>query len=233
MKTNILNTAFFLFSLLTFTPTIFAQNNCSKFYPTKIGKTLIIHQFDKRDKLATITSYTVKDVAQDENGTILTIAMRLIDGKDEEELTNVEFKAICTGNTTKIDPESLLAPGIFDQYKNMDYSITGNGLSIPNELHVGENLADGDVTMAIDTGIMKINATILMTNRKVQAKEKITVPAGMFDCYKITSTNSFKMGMTQTNLTTQWIAEGIGMVQEETRKPNGRLVSRSILHHME
>ena len=140
MKTNIITLSISILTLLAFAPKITAQNACSKFYHSEQGKTWVIHQFDKRDKLSTITSYTLKEVAQGESGTILTIAMKLVDGKNNKELTTVEFKAICNGNTTKLDPGSLVAPGIFDQYKDMDYSITGSGLSFPNELNVGENL---------------------------------------------------------------------------------------------
>ena len=233
MKTNIVTLYISILALLAFIPDTRAQNACSKFYPDEQGKTWVIHQFDKRNRLSTIAVYTIKDVAQGENGKTLTIAMKLVDGKNEKELTNVEFKAVCNGNTTKLDPESLVAPGIFDQYKEMDYSITGNGLSFPNELEVGENLPDGDVNMSVDAGIMKINAAIAMTGRKVEALEKVTTPAGTFNCYKIISKNTFKMGMTQTSRSTQWIAEGIGLVQEETKKENGRLMSRSVLQRLE
>ena len=41
------------------------------------------------------------------------------------------------------------------------------------------------------------------------------------------------MGMAQTNFSTQWIAEGIGLVHEETKKENGKLVSRSVLQRVE
>lgn len=233
MKTNIYNIVIYLFIIFGVVPSLHAQNNCSKFYPDKQGAIWTIHQFDKRDKLSTIAIYTITNVDETENGKILTIGMKLIDGKNEKDLVDMEFKAVCNGNTTKLDPESLVAPGIFDQYKKMDYSITGSGLTFPNELEVGESLPDGDVNMSVDAGIMKINAAIAMTGRKVEALEAVTVPAGTFDCYKIVSTNTFKMGMTQTNLSTQWIAEGIGLVQEETKKENGRLVSRSVLQSLD
>ena len=233
MKLTIIKVLLCTFTLLAFVQNGTAQDKCSTFYPSKQGITWVIHQFDKRDKLSTIASYTLKHIAQGENGTTMTIAMRLIDGKNQKELTTMEFKAICDGNTTKLDPESLVAPGIFDQYKNMEYSITGSGLSFPNELKVGENLPDGDVQMAVDAGIMKINTAIRMTDRKVQSLEKVTTPAGTFDCFKITAINTLKMGMTQKNFSTQWIAEGVGLVQEETKKENGRLVSRSVLQSLE
>ena len=41
-----------------------------------------------------------------------------------------------------------------------------------------------------------------------------------------------KMGLAKTYYTTVWVTEGIGMVQEETRKSNNRLISRTVLQNI-
>jgi len=48
----------------------------------------------------------------------------------------------------------------------------------------------------------------------------------------ITYTNTLTMGATKTQYATQWIAKGVGMVQQETRKENGKLVTKSVLHEI-
>ncbi len=213
--------------LILITISIAAQDNCSPFCPSTKGQTYVIHQFNKKNKLSTITEYTITDRSQ---GTI-NLDMKLKDERGEEIMSGA-FKANCQNGETKIHPEALVSPGLREQYKSMEYTISGNGLTYPKTLSVGQTLPDGEIFMKIDAGIMNMSIEITMTNRKVEKKEKIITPADTFDCYVITYTNTLKMGATQTNYSTQWLAEGIGMVKEETRKSNGKLVTKSILNQI-
>ncbi|WP_282089320.1 hypothetical protein [Aquimarina algiphila] len=220
-----------LIALLMLTST-YAQDNCSKFYATQEGKKLTIYQYDKRENLEIISEYRVKEVESTGGQSIITIAMDLTDGRNNKHIISSSFKARCSGRTTHLDPESFIAPGILDQYSDMEYSITGDDISIPNHLEVDQELPNASVHMSVNAGIMNINTTTTMSDRKVIAKEEITTPAGTFDCYVITYTNTLSMGMAKTFYSKQWISEGVGMVKEETRKSNGRLVTRSILHQI-
>lgn len=210
-------------ALLVLSPVV-AQNPCSQFYQREVGKTQVIHQFDKRENLSTITRYTV--TAADDMG--MTIAMSLSDKRDRP-ITEASFKALCAGGTTRLDPRSIMSAQI-QQYEGMEYSITGDDISIPNELTIGQTLPDAEVTMVVDSGMINITSTVTMTDRKVERTESVTTPAGTFECFVITYTNTLSMGISRTMYTTQWIASGIGMVKEETKKRNGNLVTKSILH---
>ncbi|TPN85380.1 TapB family protein [Aquimarina algicola] len=220
-----------LLALLMLT-SVYAQDNCSKFYATREGQKLTIHQYDKRERLEIIAKYKVKEIENSGDQNIITIDMDLTDGRNNDHIISSSFKARCSGNTTRLDPESFIAPGILGQYDGMQYSITGDDISIPNDLDINQELPNASVHMSVNGGIMNINTTIAMSDRKVIAKEEITTPAGTFDCYVITYTNTVTMGIRKTFQSTQWISEGVGMVKEETRKPNGRLVTRSILHQI-
>lgn len=209
-------------AVLVITP-MTAQDSCSQFYPTEEGKTHIIHQLDKRERLSTIVEYTVTEASS--RG--LTIGMKLKD-KREKLITEASFKAICDGGTTRLDPASIMSAQM-QQYEGMEYSITGDDIFFPNELALEQTLPDASVTMKVDAGMMNITSTVTMTDRKVERKESVTTPAGTFDCYVITYTNTLQMGLSRTMHTTQWIAQGVGMVQEETRKSNGNLITKSIL----
>lgn len=209
------------------TISVAAQDNCSPFYPSTEGQTYVVHQFNRKNKLSTITEHTITEKS---SGTI-NLDMKLKDERGEEILSGA-FKVNCQNGETELEPEALVSPGLLEQYKNMEYTISGNGLTYPKTLSVGQTLPDGEILMEVDAGIMNMRIEITMTNRKVEKKEKITTPAGTFDCYVITYTNTLKMGAAQTNYSTQWIAKGIGMVKEETRKSNGKLVTKSILHQI-
>ncbi|MBE2206244.1 MAG: hypothetical protein IAE84_01600, partial [Saprospiraceae bacterium] len=68
-----------------------------------------------------------------------------------------------------------------------------------------------------------------ITDRKVVAKETITVPAGTFDCYKITYTFTTKTILSKAFSVTSWHNEKAGVVRSETYDKKGVLESRSEL----
>ena len=206
-----------------------AQNNCSPYYPFSKGQTVTVHQFDRKDRLSTISTYKVVDVNTSGADTTISIDMTVLDGASKDEIAKVQFKAICNGNSTRLDPASMISPQLFEQYKDMTYSIEGTDFYFPNSLEVGQKLPDTDIKMKVDAGIMKMNMNVSMSDRVVKKKESVTTNAGTFDCFVITYKNELEMGMKQTNYSTQWIAEGVGLVKEETLKSNGKLVSKTLL----
>lgn len=202
----------------------YAQSNCSSFYPSRQGQKNVIHQLDKRERLSNIIEYTVTRA----NSSQLTMLASVKDKRGRDIVEN-SFKATCSGGLTRLDPASIMSAQL-QQYEGMEYSITGDDIFFPNTLTVGQSLPDATVTMKVDAGMMNITTTITMTNRKVELQESITTPAGTFECYLITYSNNLKMGaLNKTYSCKQWISRGVGMVQEETRKPNGNLMTKSIL----
>lgn len=204
-----------------------AQDNCSSLYPTTEGQTLVIHQMDKRGRLETIVDYTITDV----HSGGMTINTEIKD-KRGRNITQSSFDAICEGGVTRLDPTSLMSAQL-RQYEGMEYSITGDDIFFPNSLSVGQELPDASIEMRVDAGVMAITTTISMTDRKVIALETLTTAAGTFECYVVTYTNSVSVGGMRQNLTAkQWIAEGVGMVKEESYKANGNLMTQSVLHEI-
>nr|WP_244893346.1 hypothetical protein [Maribacter hydrothermalis] len=94
-----------------------------------------------------------------------------------------------------LDYESLLPSNMLEQYGEMDLTITGNDIEIPNDLSVGQNLNDANVSMKIDMSGISMNMTVDMVNRKVEKKESVTTPSGTYDCYVLYSENQSKMMM--------------------------------------
>jgi hypothetical protein len=71
-------------------------------------------------------------------------------------------------------------------------------------------------------------------NRKVEAKEDITTPAGNFTCYKISydmESSTKVMGMNnKVNLKgVDYVSEGTGVVKTESYNKKGSLSSYSLL----
>ena len=108
--------------------------------------------------------------------------------------------------------------------------ISGNDIEIPNDLSVGQKLNDANVAMKISMSGINMNMTVDMTNRNVEKKESISTPAGTYDCYVLYSENRSKMMMAnQVYPSRVWLAEGVGMVKQETYKKNGDLMSSTLL----
>ncbi|MEH6770637.1 hypothetical protein [Maribacter arcticus] len=225
MKTKSLFVLFFLIGIISLT----AQDNCSKFYPMTEGVSMEYTNYNKKGKVEGISSYKVTEINTVDNTTNATMAINLKDEKGKE-IYSTDYKLSCTGNMVTLDYESLLPSDMMNQYGDMDIEISGNDIEIPNDLRVGQNLNDANVTMKIGMSGINMNIAVDMLNRKVEKKESVTTPTGTYDCYVVYSENQSKMMMAnQVYPSRVWLAEGVGMVKQETYKKNGDLMSSTLL----
>ncbi len=216
--------------VLAFNFTI-AQNSCSKFYPMEEGTSFQYTNYDKKGKTEGVLNYTISSVTDNGSSTTATFDMKFVDKKGKD-IFNSNYNITCENGLVRIDYKSLFPSQMMQQYSEMDIEmdITGTDIELPNDLSVGQELADANVSIAMSMSGIKMNTTVDQTNRKVEKKESITVAAGTFDCYLVTETNISKtMGAKIEMNTKQWLAEGVGMVKQESYKRNGNLMSRTEL----
>ena len=216
-------------ALGVFAPNAYAQN-CSKYYPMEEGKSMEYTSYNRKDKVEGIVTYTITDVVNE--GSKTTAKMNL-EYKDEggNVMMNSDYTFSCEADVVKIDFSSLMNPQMMEAYgEEMEVEISGTDIELPNNLSVGQSLADANVNMKMNMGAMNMNMAFDMVNRKVESRESITTPAGTFDCFVITSDNKAKMMMANTTHTSKmWLAEGIGMIRQDTYNKKGKLVSKSVL----
>lgn len=208
-------------------PFVFSQHNCNNYYPLKDGASFQITTYDKKDKQTSVVDYKIKDVTDSSEGKTATIHGSVKDKKDKE-ISEMEFKVTCKDNKISVDFNSLMSPQMTEQFKDMDIDITGTNLEWPNDLSVGQKLPDSNVKMKISMAGMIMNFSVDITDRKVIGSEKITTPAGTFDCMVITYDTQVNMGVKQTTSSKQWIAKDVGMVKQEDYK-NGKVMDTSLL----
>ncbi|WP_298530366.1 hypothetical protein [uncultured Algibacter sp.] len=201
-----------------------AQDVCNAYYPFEEGAKFEITNFNKKGKKEGYVSYEVTNV----DNNVASLETKIFDTKGKE-ITTTGYDVTCEGNSISIDFKSLMSPEIFTKYKDMDVDMTGTNVEFPKELEVGKTLKDANMQMAINMSGMKMNMTINMINRKVDAQESITTPAGTFDCYVLSYTSEMKMGVKYTFTIKEWVAEGVGMVKNETYNKKGNLMSYSEL----
>jgi hypothetical protein len=202
----------------------FGQNSCSKYYPFVEGKTFQITSYDKKGKKATVVDYNITNVTNN-TATFNTI---IYDDKGKE-VTTTSYNIACENDAISIDFNSLISPELLEQYKDMELDVTGTNIEIPNNLTVGQSLKDADMIMTIKMGGLNMNMTMQLTDRKVDARESVTTSAGTFNCYVISYTTQVKMGLSQTYMAKDWIAEGVGMVKSESFNKKGKLLGYSEL----
>lgn len=100
-------------------------------------------------------------------------------GIKEQVLTG---KYSCDGSNLYVDLKSLFA-----QMEASGTTVEGDDVKFPINVTDGQSLPDASYTLSMNQGgkVTKIVSTI--RDRKVEGREKVTTPAGTFDCYKITA----------------------------------------------
>ncbi|MCO6479651.1 MAG: hypothetical protein J5I94_23650 [Phaeodactylibacter sp.] len=208
---------------------LFAQSDCSMFYPFKESVRMEYTYFDKKDKMESRTESSVKAVKQLPNGVEVVIANTVFDKKDKEQFSG-EYRVRCEDGVIKMDASAMLNPAMQQSFSNMEVTIEGEELSIPKQLKVGQELPDASTNIRAGAGgINIVNMTVDITDRKVVGQETITTPAGTFDCYKLTQTTDVKMMLGKSFSSVEYYAEGVGVVRSETYDKKGNLEGYMLL----
>ena len=206
----------------------FAQD-CKAYFPTEEGSELTYEMFNKRDKLEGTMVQKLSSIDKSGDTTIFNIHQKMFDKKDELLYEgDLQFK--CHGNKFYLDMNSFINPEQFKAYENMEMEVTMDDITLPDQLEVGMELDEGFIKMAIDAQMMTMNFNTRIFNRKVEAKETLSTPAGSFETYKISSSTESKTPMmTITTSSTTWYSEEYGMIKTENYDKKGKLEAYSVL----
>lgn len=206
-----------------------AQSDCSAFFTMEKGAFWEVNHYNKKGVLTSVSAQEVGIVEMLDGTWEAQIQQKI---KDDQGNTTTEgnFRMRCKDGTVFFDVADMLNPEMKEGLGELEMSITGNALELPSRLEVGQSLPDGFTEIkAGPQGVTIITLRFEMTDRKVAAKENITVPAGKFDCYKITYTLNTKTILPKTFTSAVWYSEKVGMVKSETYDKKGNLESRSEL----
>lgn len=206
-----------------------AQSNCSTYYPLTNDVSFQYTNYDKKGKEDGKINYKVTNVQNSGSTTTATMVMEMTDKKGKTYTS--DYDITCDGNVVTIDFESLMNEQMLSQMGDMEMDISGTDVELPNNLSVGQTLPDANISIKMEMGGgINMNTNIDTINRKVEKQESITTPAGTFDCYVIYSETRTKMMMTnQTFPSRMWLAEGVGMVKQESYNKSGKLMGSSLL----
>jgi hypothetical protein len=205
--------------------------NCKAYIPYDEGTVTEMTNYDKKGKKLGKVTQTVSAVEHKGSTTTFSVHQVFEDPKSDEIIeTDVNFK--CVDGTFYIDMNGYLDKKQMEAYQGMEVKLSMDEIDIPSSYKVGQQLKDGYIQMEVIGGPMPIKMTISIENRKVLAEEKVTTPAGTFDCVKISQDVKTKAIVNMTVSSVEWYAEGVGVVKTETLR-KGKLMGYSELTKFE
>jgi hypothetical protein len=210
---------------------IVAQD-CEPYYVIDQGAVREMASYDKKDKLTGTSVQTVKEIKTLGNKTEWTIGTVSKDAKGKE-ISSGDLSMSCEDGIFKMDMKNFIDEETMKGFEGMEVTMDATDLDYPAVLAPGQALKDGNITVKVASQGMPIMTMVVrIYDRKVEAIEDMTTPAGTFSCYKMTSTIETKSMFTATVKSTDWIAKKVGTVRNETYDKNGNLTGYMVLTSM-
>lgn len=207
----------------------FNYSQCNPYFNVENGSKWEITNYTSSDKVVSRQVNEITSFNEKSSGWAAEINMKSYDKKDKLEFES-DLGMECIDGTIKLDMSRFLPQETMKAFEDMNMKITTDNLEIPSDLSVGATLKDGSITMTADM-LMSITTTI--ADRKVEAKESVTTPAGTFDCYKISYNIKSKSIVNIEMKGVEWLADGVGMVKSESYSKKGKLTGTSLLTSFE
>src|SRR5690606_12571987 len=212
--------------------TTFAFAQCNSFYAINEGTAWTYENFNPKGKTMGKNEQQVTAFDKTPSGYRATVKSTLWNEKGKK-ITEGELELTCDNGTFIMDMRKFIPEEQQKAFSSYEMKIESENLELPSKLSVGQTLKNGSVTLTAEGSPMPMHITVTITDRKVEAKESITTPAGTFECYKISSKSNtqMKMGinMSMNFSGTEWIAEKVGMVKSESYDKNGKLAGYTLL----
>lgn len=208
-------------SLLIVFLSVLIVNAQETYFPLDPGSYLLYENYNAKGKIESFSKQTVVSKKDIPGGFELEIKAESFDNKNKPTNSG-ELKMKMVNDVFYIDLSKMFATG---EMKDMEMSIEGGNMELPNRLLPGQVLKDGHISiqmMANGTAIMSMVADI--KERKVEALESVTTPAGIFDAAKVSQKVSMKTMFTIETRSNEWYVKGLGMVKSESLDKNGKLL---------
>ena len=201
----------------------------------KPGMTYELLSYSAKDKPNGRMLYTVKDVRREGAATIIELEFQMTDEKGKSQVNPSMVKYTCTGTEMIADLSGMMNASA-GSLKNSEVRMKTNQLAYPAKLVSNVKLPDGLMESELYTdGNKMMDMTISMANRQVGNQESITVPAGTYNAWKISSDSEMKnrvMGMGLPAFRMQTVSYRTNDVLMDIRTEtyrNGKLVGYTVL----
>lgn len=218
----------FLFTLVLSFGLSHAQD-CSNYYYMQNNKTVEMSMFDKKGAMAGRLVYSVSDVTNSNSMATALVKSEMFDKKGRTIATGSSVMR-CNGGVMMINMKMIMPTPQAEQISQASAKTDDFFIEYPSNMKSGDQLKDGNLSMDINNNGMQQSVTMTVFDRKVEDKEKVTTPAGNWDCYRISykSKMSIKMmgvGIPVSMDGTEWYAPGFGVVKTVSKHGTTEITS--------
>lgn len=216
--------------LLLMISMVCAQIDCKPYVPTSKGTTWEITNYSSKDKETGKVAYELLDKVESGNDLTFSIQAVSYDKKGNLTYTNT-YEAWCKNGKFEFDMAFFLNGESMQAYENMDIKVDATEFEMPSlDAPAGTTMEDGQLVVDIASGsVPMFTMTVLVTDRKVEAREAIETSAGNYDCIKLSQKVSTKMLFSIEATSKEWYAEEVGLVRSESYDKKGKLTGYSML----
>jgi hypothetical protein len=227
--------AFTFFISLFLTVVSACAQNCKGFYYLNNGE-MQMTTYDRKGEANGKLTYTISGAATSGTTTTANFTSEMVNDKGKT-LSKGAGKYKCTDGVLFVDAKVAMPQENMAAYKDMDVKAEESFIEYPSTITAGQTLKDVNFKMDIYSK-ENLFATITFdeVNRKAEAKESVTTPAGTWDCWKITYDMKFKASLAPLNIgvpinmkITEWFAPGFGVVKSETHNKNDKLMGSTMI----
>ena len=218
-----------LFSVLLLSLSVAVGAQCNYYY-LQNNKTVTMGTYDKKGAQNGKCVYKISNVSKSGGTTSANVHSEVFDKKGKS-IGGGAGNMQCKNGQLLMDMKMLMNPQQMQQFKNATVEGRGDYMEYPTSVSVGQQLSDASFSLDIksDNG-MPASMDMDITNRKVEAKEKVTIPAGSWEAYKITYNS--KMTMTTMGIPikmqmqmTEWFVPDFGIIKTESKWGKTELLS--------
>ena len=204
-----------------------SSDSCIFYYPTGEGTITETTYYNAKGKPTGTKMYIeVKEVSDSSGYTVEKIHSWYTEEGSDTAVSTVDYDVMCKDGKFLINMTSYLNKEKLAAYEGMDIKMDSKNMTLPANLSAGQKLDDGYVTATVSNeGFTVMTIKVDIKNRKVDALEKITTPAGTFDAVKVSYDIETKMGFTFKAKGVEWYVKDIGVVRSESLNKKGKLQS--------
>ena len=199
------------------------------FFCTQPGRTLYYERYDATGtKLRRTTTFDIVSVQASGGGRRVEygFTLRKASGADMYGGRALLVTEIEADGTVRADLGSSLMAVIHNLLPNAKLTTNGETSRLPAGMKPGDILQDAHCV--VDAGGIKYRIDV--TERQVLRAERITVPAGTFDCLVVREHKVEQgPGHHRDTISDSWYAPGVGYVRHDTYNKNMRLDTTEVL----
>lgn len=208
-------------------PVLVSAQNCGYYSMTK-GMVFSYQNLDAKGKVTSSSKSTCLDVVQMPSVTEYKVQAEVTDSKKNK--STHEYAMRCEGGKFYVDMRNFVDPKSMESFKDMEIKVDSKDMMYPADIAAGQTLPDASITISAGSGgVSLMNLFVNITNRKVAGIETVTVPAGTFECFKITYDVETKLMFKINTMVIEYLNMGAGNIKTETYDKKGKLMGTSEL----